>query len=132
MNNGDDDELLDSEDDEDSEESILYCPFCGKLVDTLFSVTSPCSCVVAWAAYGEELTWENASFHKEAQKLKRLQRKASSGGKHDDDDLEIGSAEIKELFKNTHDVVVMHNDDGAGHGHSSGAYFIFVREKQQP
>ena len=129
MNNGDDDELLDSEDDE---ESILYCPYCGAVVDTLFSVASPCGCVVAWAAYGEQLTWENASFHKEAQKLKRLQRKASGSANQVDDDLEIGSAEIKELFKNSYDVVVLHNDDGAGHGHSSGAFFIFVREKQLP
>ena len=104
----------------------LRCPFCDEIVDRTGqnSCASPCACVAAWCAYGNNLDWEDADF-----KTKVCQLAAATDGL-DLDEL-VGYkptvSDVNELCAEDPDVRVLNHDDGAGHGHASGAWFIFVK-----
>ena len=92
------------------------------MVDASPGEASPCACVVAWGAYGNELTWEDEDLLAQALELKQMRDDEAAD--------DVDEDELEELLAATHDIEVLSNDDGAGHGHASGAVFIFARRKK--
>ena len=116
--------------------SELRCPFCDARVSSIGSepddtTTEPYDCVVLWGNYGDDSVWEDERFRQKAFRLYRKARRAA--GESTDEELEDfspGTEDIEELFEGDSNVKVLAHDDGGGHGHSIGSWFVFVRRRR--
>ena len=117
--------------------SELRCPFCDVIVSSMGTEddawqTAPCDCVVAWANYGDETTWEDEKFRAKAFKRAQSARRAAGKDLYDGpEEFSPSLSGFKKLFKGDPNVDVQAHDDGAGHGHSTGTWFVFAKRPKR-
>lgn len=116
--------------------SELRCPFCDLVVSSMGSesesTTDPCDCVVAWGNYGDETVWEDDAFR--TRLFNRWAKEQGLTRAERDEERESfnpSADEIEELCSEDGNVEVLQHDDGAGHGHSIGSWFVFRRRTRK-
>lgn len=124
--------------------SELRCPFCDEVVSIIgnesYDYPGPCGCIVAQCGYGDDLYWEcddaAQALKKRIQDLARekLMMEAPEELEEFEEDLGRFSPsvfEIQDLLENEGSVEVLSHDDGGPHGHSNGAWFVFLRQTKK-